>query len=153
MNLVLRRIRRGPDDDRYVWTAFDLDDEFNGEWWDSPPYLQDDPLYVQVLLDDTEVARVELDEGFEGSVHVGAPKLGQQALEIQFLEVAQSHRRLGIGAEVVRRLADLYPSRRLLALSEGADEFWASLGWDRYDYSNGPHQYRPLFVQPARSER
>ena len=80
MNLVLRRIRRGSDDDRYAWTPFDLNDDFNASGGTHRPTFRDDPLYVQVLLDDAEVARVELDEGFEGSKHVGAPKLGSRRL-------------------------------------------------------------------------
>jgi GNAT superfamily N-acetyltransferase len=112
--------------------------------------MTDNPLYVQALVDSAEVARVDLHENFEGSMHAGAPCLGRQALEIQFFEVAQSWRRQGIGVEVVSRLADLYPTRRLLALSEEADEFWSSLGWARFDYWDGPVQYRPLFVQPPR---
>lgn len=151
VDLEIREIRRRPDESRYVWTPFEPSDQFNGDWWDQPPYMADDPLYVQVLLDGTEVARVELDEDFSGSRHVGAPTLGHQALEIQSIEVAESHRRQGIGAEVVARLAAAYSGRRLLALSEGADDFWASLGWDRYDYSDGPLKYRPLFIQPASS--
>jgi ribosomal protein S18 acetylase RimI-like enzyme len=101
-----------------------------------------------VLLDGIEVARVELDHDFRGSKHVGAPRLGSGTLEIQFIEVAVSHRRRGVGAVVVRSLVAAHADRRFLALSEEADEFWASLGWDRYDYWDGPHQYRPLFVQP-----
>ena len=149
MNLVLRDLRRGPGDDKYVWMPFEVNDQFNGEWWDRVPYLDDDPHYVQVLLDGVEVARVELDHGFRGSEHVDAPKLGASALEIQFIEVAVSQRRQGIGAEVVRLLVERHSDHRLLAMSEDADDFWASLGWRRYDHPDGPHQYRPLFVAPA----
>jgi GNAT superfamily N-acetyltransferase len=148
MNLELHDIRRSPDDDRYVWAPFELSDQFNGDWWDSPPYLTDDPHFVVARAQGIEVARVELDHDFRGSLHVGAPDLGASALEIQFVEVAASHRRQGIGAEVVHRLAAAYPDRRLLAMSEGADEFWASLRWERYDYWDGPIQYRPLFIRP-----
>lgn len=148
VNLILRAVRRGPSDDRYVWTPFELNEEFNEDWWGSPPYLKDDPHYVEGTLDGVEVARVELDHDFRGSKHVGAPRLGASALEIQFLEVAKSHRLRGVGAEVVLQLVERYPHRRFIALSEDADEFWAALGWDRYDYHDGPHQYRPLFVAP-----
>lgn len=149
MELTLREIRRSPTDDRYIWTPFEPNEEFNGEWWDSPPYLIDEPHYVNAMLDGIEVARVELDYDFGGSMHLGAPKLGSAALEIQFFEVAKSYRRQGVGVEVVQRLIARYPDRRLLALSEDADEFWASLGWSRYDYNDGTHQYRPLFVAPV----
>ena len=91
---------------------------------------------------------MELDHNFAGSKHVGSPDMGTRALEIQFIEVARSHRRTGIGAEVVRRLVEAHPERRFLALSEDADQFWATLGWDRYDHPDGPDWYRPLFVHP-----
>ena len=148
MSVELQDIRRGPGDDRYTWTPFGLNDQFNGDWWDSPPYLSDDPHFVLARAQGIEVARVELDYDFRGSLHVGAPDLGASALEIQFIEVAAPHRRHGFGAEVVERLAATYPDRHLLAMSEGADEFWSSLGWNRYDYWEGPIQYRPLFIQP-----
>jgi len=103
VNLILRDVRRDPSDDRYVWTPYELNEEFNGDWWDSPPYSIDDPHYVKAIL---------------------------------------------AGVEVARRLVESYPNRRFLALSEDADEFWATLGWNRYDYHDGPHQYRPLFIAP-----
>ena len=148
MNLELRDVRRAPGDDKYLWTPFELSDDFTPDWWDRVPYLDDDPHYVQVLHDGAEVARVELDHDFRGSAHVGAPRLGDQALEIQFLEVADPHRGQGIGTEVVRLLVEQYPSHRLLAMSEDADGFWSSLGSDRYDHRDGPQRYRPLFVAP-----
>lgn len=113
------------------------------------PYLDDEPHYVQVRLNGIEVAPVGLDHGFRGSVHVGAPTLGTSALEIQFIEVAESYRCRGIGAEVVRLLIERHPDRRFLAMSEDADKFWAAIGWDRYDHGDGPQRYRPLFVQPT----
>lgn len=149
VNLILRDVRRGPSDNRYVWTPYELNEEFSGDWWDSPPYSFDDPHYVEATLDGVEVARVELDHSFSGSQHVGAPTLGTSALEIQFIEVAKTYRRRGVGAQVVRRLVESYPNRRLLALSEDADDFWAALGWERFDYHDGPLQYRPLFIAPA----
>ncbi|SHG13316.1 hypothetical protein SAMN05443575_1462 [Jatrophihabitans endophyticus] len=151
MSITLVHLRRGASDDKYSWTPFAPNDEFNGDWWDSPPYLFDDPHFVRADGDGVEVARIELDHDFRGSKHVGAPDLGDAALEIQFMEVAKSYRRKGIGAAVIAILAEQYPDRRLLALSEEADGFWASLGWDRFDFSDGPHHYRPLFIQPAES--
>jgi GNAT superfamily N-acetyltransferase len=153
VDLWLVELRRASRDDRYVCMPFEPNDQFNGGWWDRTPYLDDDPHYIDVLLDGVEVARVELDHDFRDSMHVGAPELGASALEIQFIEVVASHRRQGIGAEVVRRIASDNPNRRLLALSEEADEFWASLGWERYDYGSAPHQYRPLFISPSAQNR
>jgi hypothetical protein len=38
--------------------------------------------------------------------------------------------------------------RRLVALSENADEFWASLGCERHDHPVEPDSYQSLFIQP-----
>lgn len=146
--LTLHDIRRGPGEDRYVWIPFQPSAEFRESWWSDVPYMADVPHYVPALLDGTEVARVELDHGFEGSDHLGVPTLGTSALEIQLIEVAQRYRRQGVGAAVINRLASRHPERRLLAMSEDADEFWASLGWARYDHPEGPQFYRPLFLAP-----
>ena len=40
----------------------------------------------------------------------------------------------GIGSAVVRLLQDDHPGRRLVAFSEGAEGFWSSVGWDRYEH-------------------
>ncbi|OFJ51171.1 hypothetical protein BEL07_24200 [Mycolicibacterium grossiae] len=37
------------------------------------------------------------------------------------------------------------PDRTLIAYSEGADRFWASLGWESFEHPAGG--YRTLFVQ------
>ncbi len=76
VNLDLVHIRRGPSDDKYVWTPFAVNDEFNAGWWDSPPYLFDDPHYVRADSDGVEVAKIEFNHDFRGSKQVGAPKLG-----------------------------------------------------------------------------
>ena len=69
----------------------------------------------------------------------------------QFIEVAIAARGRGGGTRVVRGLAERHPGRRLLAYSEGADGFWASLGWERFDHPEGrPEFHRALFIQAAR---
>jgi hypothetical protein len=140
-NLEFRNLRRGPGDDRYVWKPFEPNAQFDrDDWWDDLPSRWDNPWFVQVLLDGTEEARVELDETFYGSAHDGAPELGPEVLVVRQIEVGRSHRRLGIGSKVVAGLAAAIPGRRLIALGMDADEFWASLGWDRFDdSSHGPH--------------
>jgi hypothetical protein len=53
-----------------------------------------------------------------------------------------------IATAMVRELEAQNPDRTLVAFSMHADDFWASLGWQRYDRPNerGPHS-SPLFVQ------
>jgi len=132
---------------RYSWLPFEESDNFTPDWWDRPRTYRDDPWFVQVLREGVEVGRIELDEGIRCFKNYGAdPRLQSNALEIQFIEVSTDYRSQGIGTEIIRELAAIHPTRRLCALSEDADEFWASLGWRRYDHPKEPRN-RPLFIQ------
>lgn len=146
--------RRGPAN-KYSWVpSFDWSVAYeNDQWWDKPRYYSvSEPWFVQVMEDGNEVARVEFDDpGGINPKYVGVPKLGEERLEIQFVEVATAATRRGIGTRVVQGLADLHDGRRLFAYSEEADEFWASLGWQRFDHRDGqPQFHRALFIQPPR---
>lgn len=149
MTLEFVDIRRGAAD-RHSWMPpFDSSVTYEKDhWWDPVLLGYDDPWYVQVLENGVEVARVELEEDVDIDHYADVPKIGFERLGIQFIEVATGKRRLGIGTRVVRGLLRRHPDRWLLAYSEGADEFWASLGWARFDHPDGDRQ--PLFIQPAR---
>lgn len=100
------------------------------------------------MEDDVEVARVEIDDpGGINPAYTGVPDLDPERLEIQFIEVADAAHRRGVGTHVVYALQERHPDRRLFAYSEEADDFWASLGWERFDHPNGIN--RPLFIQPG----
>lgn len=122
----------------------------NSHWWDHVRYGDDDPWFVQVLADDAEVARVELvEDGGVNPTYAGVPVIGDERLMIHLIEVAAEARGSGIGTQVVQGLADRHPDRRLFAYSEGADHFWESVGWQRFnDPRPGPS--RTLFIAPAR---
>jgi GNAT superfamily N-acetyltransferase len=146
--------RRGSAD-RYSWTPpFDQSVTYENErWWDEPRYYcVSEPWFVQVRETGMEVARVEFDDpGGINPEYIGVPELDGQRLEIQFIEVAAARTRRGIGTQVVRGLAELHRGRRLFAYSENADEFWASLGWERFEHRDGqPQFHRALFIQPNR---
>lgn len=122
----------------------------NGQWWD---YVRsdDDPWFVQVLENDTEVARVVLvEDGGFNAAHVGVPVIGDERLMIHQIEVATAARGRGTGTRVVQGLGELHRDRRLFAYSLGADHFWESLGWERFDDPR-PGPGRTLFVQPERN--
>jgi GNAT superfamily N-acetyltransferase len=124
----------------------------NDQWWDEVRYDHvGEPWFVRVLEDGVEVARVELDDpGGINPTYTDVPMIGPERLEIQFIEVATAARRRGIGTRVVQALTERHPDRRLMAYSEGAHGFWASLGWERFDHPEGPQFHRPLFIQPPR---
>lgn len=144
LNFVERRRGRS---DRYSWIPFESSGSFNPDWWDRPPYGDDDPWYVQVLRNGDEVGRVKFDDrklslrGYGVSRQVAA-----NALEIGFFEVSDTCRREGIGTAIVRGLEAQYPDRTLVAFSMEADDFWGSLGWQRHDHLTEPRN-RTLFVQ------
>lgn len=152
MTLDFVDLRRGSAD-RYSWIVpFDSSIVYqNEQWWDDVRYYYvGDPWFVQVLEDGVEMARVELDEDVEIEHYAHVPTIGTERLEIQFIEVAAAACGRGVGTRVVRGLAERYPDRRLLAYSEEADGFWASLGWERFDHPDGePQFHRALFIQPA----
>ena len=77
------------------------------------------------------------------------PQLAAIALEIVFIEVACAYRRQGVGTEIVQGLGVCHPDRRLVAFSEGADDFWASLGGRRYEHVTDPRFHRLLFIPGA----
>lgn len=139
--------------DRYAWMPpFDPEVAYeNSHWWDGVRYGDDDPWFVQVLENGAEVARVVLvEDGGFNAAHVGVPVIGVERLMVYQIEVATAARGRGIGAQVVHGLGELHRDRRLFAYSEGADHFWESLGWERFnDPRPGPG--RTLFIQPASS--
>ncbi len=151
MPLDLIDLRRGSAN-RYSWIPpFDFSVAYDNEqWWtDVRYYYTDEPWFVQILDDGVEVARVELDDpGGINPNYRNVPKLASPCLEIQFIEVSTGARRRRIGTRTVHALAQRHGDRRLMAYSEEADEFWDSLGWDRFDHPDGRH--RALFIQPAR---
>jgi GNAT superfamily N-acetyltransferase len=151
VDLELVDHRRGSAD-KYSWLPqFDWAVAYdNQRWWDEVRYYHDgEPWFVQVLKDGSEVARVELDDpGGINPTYANVPAIGPERLEIQFIEVAARVRGRGIGAQAVLALTERHRDRRLFAYSEGADRFWTSFGWERFDHPDGRH--RALFIQNPR---
>lgn len=115
--------------------------------WDEVRYYVNDPWFVQVVdVAGLEVARVELDEpGGINPKDTDVPELGDERLEIQFIEVSAAARRRGIGTRVVQSLTERHPDRLLFAYSQDAVQVWTHLGWDRFDHAEV--SWRPLFTQ------
>lgn len=148
MTLELIDLRPVASDERWWRPPFDSEIAYeHPHWWNRQ--LGDDPWFVQVLEHGVEVARVELDDpGGINPEYANVPKLGDERLEIQFIEVATAARGRGIGGQVVQVLMEQHPNRRLFAYSMDADWFWARLGWQPfYDSRRGPAG-SPLFIRP-----
>ncbi len=133
----------------YEWQPFEQDDAFESRWWSDPRIvLSADTLFIGFWAGSVEVARVELD----ADVALGMYRptgIERDVLEIQLIEVAETHRRMGFGRRAVEALVARFPARQLVAFSEEADEFWAGLGWHRFARISEPEFHRPLFVQPV----
>ncbi|MGV0875183.1 GNAT family N-acetyltransferase [Mycolicibacterium sp. XJ879] len=138
--------------DKYTWLPFESSDDYEREdWWDSPPYLEDDPLFLQALRSGNEVGRVHLvDRKMWLSDSYGVdPKIEALALQIHLIEVPYTHRRQHIGTDIVRALVERHPNRRLVAFSEGADDFWTKLDGGRcYKHLTDP-DCQLLFIADA----
>lgn len=121
--------------------------EFDDRWWTGLARRPERCRWYSGLNRGAEVARAQIDlsssisEAFRGVV---SPKAG--FVEIVFLEVAGRGRGAGFGRALVGELVDLYPDRSFAAFSEGADRFWGSLGWVRYEHEEGTRLFRPLYV-------
>ncbi|BCJ65069.1 GNAT family N-acetyltransferase [Polymorphospora rubra] len=147
MDLILIEKRRQPSDDREFWFLFEYSNEFNSDWWNSHDLRVGAWAFLEIRDGDIEVARIHLRAEVPIGHYAGTPQLGAAALGIQFIEVAESRRGQGIGTKAVQMLVERYPGRRLVAFSE-ADRFWASLGWRRYDHSDGADRFQAVFIQP-----
>lgn len=140
--MTLQLIDLHPDSvNKHCWTPpFNLEVAYeNSDWWNSAKGTTGEPVFVQVLESNIEVARVLLDDpGGINPYYTGIPKLGKERLEIQLIEVAQNARRRKIGTRVVEALAERSPERRLFAYSVNADHFWGSLvDWRRFNHPDG----------------
>jgi hypothetical protein len=152
MSLTLVELER-PVGERF-WFPFTHEEAglgFNNQWWYRRlVYRHSKSIFLRVLENNDEVARVHLDNEVGIDHYADVPPLGATALEIQFIEVHNNPRGRGIGHAVIELLHNRYPDRRLVAFSEGADGFWSSLGWRRHLHANPKEAsyFRPLFIQP-----
>lgn len=122
---------------------------FTQDWWaNSPVYPDSTSRFLRAFENASEVARIELDDEVHIDHYTDVPDLRGTALEIQLIEVHSEHRLRGIGSSLVRIIQGLFPARRLVAFSEGADGFWSSLRWSRHLHAD-PEEAplcRPLFI-------
>ncbi len=143
-----------PADER-LWFPFGdsliMNDGFRHEWWNNGPVSSlSDAIFFKALEEGREVARIELSPlGNIDHYPTVDSVLGPNPIKISFFEVHHQCRGKGIGTSVIRLLEDFYPQARLVAFSENADKFWASLGWEKHLHPEGMPAYQPLFIRPA----
>lgn len=69
------------------------------------------------------------------------------AVGAQVREVAGGYRGQGYGSRAMELMQRHLPGRTIVALPGGDEGFWTSLGWQRYENSQGG-DHPPLFVSP-----
>lgn len=135
-------------------TAPDAHGGFEPRWWGGPIWNVPERTLFLVLRTTSgeEVARARLDWDFPIDVYPSARALhARPVLEIQYLEVHSAFRRAGVGRNLIERTQAAFPDSQLMALSEGADGFWASLGWSRHRHEEddgSTDHYQPLYLAP-----
>ena len=145
MPLELRQVYRTADYE----PAYDVDnDDFGDIHWDHYPYtVRDSQKYDHyVAFDDgVEVARVELEPNRQlHPVYVGLD-VTKPIVDVWYFEVASSHRRQGVGRAVLDLVVEQYPGQTLIAFSH-ADDFWAGIGWQAHDRTDGADGNSVLFA-------
>ncbi len=143
-SFVLRVLEPASSDGR---KPFRSSDQFDDRWWPGRQIGSiDRNRYISVWKGNAEVARAHLDITTRVSEDFGLPNRDERFVEFVFLEVARDQRCVGLGTEVVGLIAALYPRRAFAAFSEGADGFWSSLGWARFEHLEHARRYRPIYV-------
>lgn len=131
-----------------MFSPFEESPEFDDDWWrvGRPVYESSRTVHnIQAVIQGHEVARaLVVDDRAPVSAAYGVPYDTAGFLEISLFETALSVRRYGVGAKVVKLVGRKFGDRPMIAFSEDADAFWASLGWERFDHENGRN--RPLFI-------
>jgi ribosomal protein S18 acetylase RimI-like enzyme len=134
-----------------VYKPFSESDDFTDDWWNDTIYgFEPTQHFYSFFNGQHEVARAEVEiqdtvnEDYDQPAHPGPYGV------IHFFEVSEEHRRRGYGTEAVQLIADRYEGTPLVAFSQGADTFWASLGWDQHEHQTEPAHYGRMFVSRPR---
>lgn len=130
-----------------IYKPFSQSDDFTDGWWDDTIYgFEPTQHFYSFYEGPHEVARVEIEVQDSLNEEYELPDSpGPYAVTHSF-EVSEDHRRKGYGTEAVQLIADRYEAMPLVAFSEGADDFWGSLGWARYEHKTEPEHSRPMYV-------
>lgn len=136
-------------------SPFERSADFREGWWDNVPRAYDngDMEFLSFRIADSEVARARISLNKQPGSDYGVPWLASGYAELERLEVASRYRqpRTGIGTRAIQAVIDRHRDVGLLAYSEGADGFWDTLGWHRFEHPDGMPSGRPLYVRPPES--
>lgn len=137
--------------DNFVSPFADDNEAFPGRWWNEWDRIGDNSTRaLNFTKGGEEVARAEVDPEARiiASNYVGAG-LREDIVDVTFFEVRESRHRQGIGRAAAALIVDHYPGRDLVAFSQDADHFWASIGWQRFTRVDNDEGFPSLFVHLA----
>lgn len=127
-------------------------DDFNEDWWQPGCIVFDsaeDSDRFQILLRGVEVGRImAVDDGTHPATEFGVPAK-DSFVHLPFIETAESWRRQGLATQMLRLLREYYQDRNLMAFSEGADDFWDSTAWERFEHCEAAQSHQTLYISWA----
>lgn len=125
-------------------------ENFDEKWWNDDYFIRDlgDEFdFIQLRGNGEILGRAMLSDAQPSDEYVGAP--GEiWGKKIWFFEIRRDCQRRGYGTEFIRMLCKHYCGIPLFAYAnDEATEFWASLGWNRYDVIECERHFSsPLFI-------
>lgn len=130
---------------------FAASDEFTDSWWEPMDLDMASEHCFAAVVGDREIARILALERATGPDpdEWAIPVFGK-TIQIELFEVARSARRSGFGTAVIEQLSSRYEGTWLMAFSEGADDFWGSLGWVCYRHPSDPGRQALFIRRPSR---
>lgn len=134
-------------DGRAVLSPFEASEDFTQDCWQANEDIAASAAdsFYSFSRAGEEVARMLLVDPAGPIDGYDVPPDLEDAVHIDFIEVADGYRGQGLGSRAVELVQQLFPGRTFVALPGGNEGFWESLGWQRYEHSQGaPHP--PLFV-------
>lgn len=130
-----------------VYKPFSESNDFTDGWWDDEIYgYEASQHFYAFFMGQHEVARAEIEVQDDLNPEYRRPAHPGPYAVIHFFEVSEDHRRRGLGTDAAQLLAERYGDLPLVAFSAGADEFWGSLGWQRFEHATEPSHNRPMYV-------
>ncbi|MBT2595982.1 GNAT family N-acetyltransferase [Arthrobacter sp. ISL-72] len=113
-------------------SSFEASEDFTQACWQANEVIAASPSdhFYTFTKDGEEIVRLIVVDHPEVDPGYGVPEAGN-GLEIDFMEVADGHRRQGLGTQAIELVRQQHPGRSVFARPpESEDAFWQSLGWD-----------------------
>ncbi|MEV7135861.1 hypothetical protein AB0N24_23625 [Arthrobacter sp. NPDC093128] len=145
--LVIRQVWPAPHG-HAVLSPFEASEDFEQACWQANEIIAISPtdLFYTFTKAGQEVVRLIVVDHPDVDPGYGVPEAAE-GLEIDFMEVANGHRRRGFGTQSIELLRRQHPGKAVFARPpESEDAFWQSLGWEHIRHAQDG-DYPPLFLK------